>query len=584
MSVLLRSERFRWVWQASNAVLLLCGVGAFALLLAEVGFQIRGAWVERLTAAVLGAFVVQEGARILVVAHPWRYVRSHWVELGVAVVAVALLAFRRVVQQGVHVLLPGVDWERVVLVYLVLTQALVVSSLAVRAVRNHARIGLWEIHPGALLLLSFVLLSLAGTGFLLLPAATVRGISLVDALFMATSAVCVTGLTVVDTATTFTGVGKVVLLVLIQLGGLGLMTFMSFFGLLFTAGLGVRERVLLGEIFAVESLAEMRQLVFQIVGLSLAVEFVGAALLYWYDGGGLPLEAERAFRALFHAVSAFCNAGFALYSDNLIAQQQNVPYLAVVAALVVLGGLGFPVLSALLALRPWKGKVWRLQHRLPVSARLVLLTTAALIVGGTVVLWLFERDGVFRSFSPEEQWFQALFLAVVPRTAGFNSVPMSELSVPASLVVVFLMWVGASPASTGGGVKTLTLAVALIGAVQLLRQGRVQLFHREIPVESVVKALSAVVASAAVLLMSAFVLQLLEPRHSWIDVLFEAASALGTVGLSRGITPELGTAAKLLLCVMMLVGRVGVLTVLSLLLPARPAERYRYPSEPVVIT
>jgi Trk-type K+ transport system membrane component len=161
---------------------------------------------------------------------------------------------------------------------------------------------------------------------------------------------------------------------------------------------------------------------------------------------------------------------------------------------------------------------------------------------------------------------------------------MSELSVPASLVVVFLMWVGASPASTGGGVKTLTLAVALIGAVQLLRQGRVQLFHREIPVESVVKALSAVVASAAVLLMSAFVLQLLEPRHSWIDVLFEAASALGTVGLSRGITPELGTAAKLLLCVMMLVGRVGVLTVLSLLLPARPAERYRYPSEPVVIT
>jgi Trk-type K+ transport system membrane component len=198
---------------------------------------------------------------------------------------------------------------------------------------------------------------------------------------------------------------------------------------------------------------------------------------------------------------------------------------------------------------------------------------------------MLERDGVFRPFSGWEQWFQALFLAVVPRTAGFNSVPIAELSVPAVLVVIALMWIGASPASTGGGVKTLTVAVAALGVVQLLR-GRfsVEVAHREIPLESVLKAFIAVVVSAVFLLGAAFVVQMLEPQQDWIDVLFETASALGTVGLSRGITAELSHASKLFLCLVMLVGRVGVLTVLSMLIPPRRAEQYHYLQERLIIT
>ncbi|MDW7996920.1 MAG: potassium transporter TrkG [Bacteroidota bacterium] len=260
-------------------------------------------------------------------------------------------------------------------------------------------------------------------------------------------------------------------------------------------------------------------------------------------------------------------------------------YLVTIIALVVLGGLGFPVLSALLALRPWETPVQRLQRRLPVGVRLVLVTTAILIVGGMLLLWGLERNGVFRHLSIGDQWLHALFLSVVPRTAGFNSVPISELSVPASLVIIILMWIGASPASTGGGVKTLTVAVALLGAVQLLRgRKRVEAFHREIPIESLLKAFVALLSSAAFLLTVTVILQVLEPNTPLLDLLFEAASALGTVGLSRGVTEELSPASKLLLVTVMLIGRIGVLTVLSVLIPARPAERYYYPRERIIIT
>jgi potassium uptake TrkH family protein len=583
MKPVLRTERVRWLWRFFDLLLVFGGVAAAGLLVAELGFAFDTRQGGVLTRWVLLVFVLQELGRAGIVANVGQYIRERRPELVVAVVAGLVLLAEGVFGQGVWGLLgEGIRWEFFAAIAM---QGMVLLGVALRLVRHHAVLGHLEVQPGVLLLASFALIAFIGTLLLLLPAATVEGIRPVDAVFTAVSAVCVTGLTVVDTAKAFTRFGQVVILLLIQVGGLGLMTFMSFFGALFTRGLGVRERFLLGEIWAVENLAQIRVLLGQIVALSVLVEGLGACVLYWSDGGGVPIDAERAFRAVFHAVSAFCNAGFSVYSENLVAQQHNVVYLSTIMVLVVVGGLGFPVVSALLALRPWARPTKRLQHRLSVSARLVLISTGVLIALGALAVWYLERDGVFRAFSPWEQWFQALFLSVVPRTAGFNSVPISELSPAASLVVIGLMWIGASPASTGGGVKTLTVAVALIGAVQLLAgKERVEVFHREIPVESVFKALVAVVASAAVLLGSAFCLQLLEPRQGWVDVLFEAASALGTVGLSRGITPELGTVSKLLLCLVMLVGRVGVLTVVASVLPARVPLHYRYPQERVIIT
>jgi trk system potassium uptake protein TrkH len=580
MRELLRSDWAHRVWALSTALLWLCAAGAVIGVVGLVGVPFSGQlhqelvrWLERLPWLYLG----QELLRLALVARPVRYVRNHWAELLVAAMVLVGVLFEDAV---VRLLLPLLGREELARdVTVGMLQLLMLGGILVRAVRHHALVWRLELHPTALLLLSFAVLIVFGTALLLLPNSTHRGITLVDALFTAVSAVCVTGLTVVDISAEFTPLGQAVVLLLIQLGGLGLMTFVSFFGLFFSGGLGVRERIALGELFTVESLSGIRQLLLGAVALTLAIEAFGATLLYLSDSG------SGVWRAVFHAVSAFCNAGFSLYPRNLEAQQGNGFYLAVIMALIVLGGLGFPVLSGILRLRPWAPPTVRLQHRLSVSVRIVVVTTAILLGGGTLLLWLLERTAGLSALPTAQQWLQALFLSVTARTAGFNTIPTEQISAAGSVVLIVLMWIGASPASTGGGVKTLTVAVALAGVVQLLRgRGRVELFWREIPLESVLKAFMALLVSGILLLSATLLLLWLEPGVPLLDALFEVTSAHSTVGLSRGITAHLRPESKLLLCAVMLIGRVGVLSVAMLLLPARPAQHYRYPQERIIIT
>ncbi len=580
MRELLRGGWAHRVWALSTALLWLCAAGAVIGVIGLVGIPFSGhlhqelvRWLERLPWLYLG----QELMRLALVARPVRYVRNHWAELLVAVLVLAGVLLEDAV---VRLLLPLLGREELAWdVTVGVLQLLMLGGILVRAVRHHALVWRLELHPTALLLLSFAVLIVFGTALLLLPNSTHRGIALVDALFTATSAVCVTGLTVVDISAEFTLLGQAIVLLLIQLGGLGLMTFVSFFGLFFSGGLGVRERIALGELFTVESLSSIRQLLLAAVALTLAIEACGAVLLYLSDSG------SGLWKSVFHAVSAFCNAGFSLYPRNLEQQQGNGLYLAVIMVLIVLGGLGFPVLSGILRLRPWARPTVRLQHRLSVSTRIVLVTTAVLLGIGAVLLWLLERTAGLSALPVGQQWLHALFLSVTARTAGFNTVPTDQISPAGSLVLIVLMWIGASPASTGGGIKTLTIAIALIGAVQLLRGGeRVELFWREIPLESVLKAFMALLVSGILLLGATLVLLWLEPWVAPLDALFEVTSAHSTVGLSRGITASLRPESKLLLCAVMLIGRVGVLSVAMLLLPVRPVQHYRYPPERVIIT
>ncbi len=580
MRELLRGGWAHRVWALSTALLWLCAAGAVIGVIGLVGIPFSGhlhqelvRWLERLPWLYLG----QELMRLALVARPVRYVRNHWAELLVAVLVLAGVLLEDAV---VRLLLPLLGREELAWdVTVGVLQLLMLGGILVRAVRHHALVWRLELHPTALLLLSFAVLIVFGTALLLLPNSTHRGIALVDALFTATSAVCVTGLTVVDISAEFTLLGQAIVLLLIQLGGLGLMTFVSFFGLFFSGGLGVRERIALGELFTVESLSSIRQLLLAAVALTLAIEACGAVLLYLSDSG------SGLWKSVFHAVSAFCNAGFSLYPRNLEQQQGNGLYLAVIMVLIVLGGLGFPVLSGILRLRPWARPTVRLQHRLSVSTRIVLVTTAVLLGIGAVLLWLLERAAGLSALPVGQQWLHALFLSVTARTAGFNTVPTDQISPAGSLVLIVLMWIGASPASTGGGIKTLTIAIALIGAVQLLRGGeRVELFWREIPLESVLKAFMALLVSGILLLGATLVLLWLEPWVAPLDALFEVTSAHSTVGLSRGITASLRPESKLLLCAVMLIGRVGVLSVAMLLLPVRPVQHYRYPPERVIIT
>lgn len=445
--------------------------------------------------------------------------------------------------------------------------------------------------PVTLLALSFAFTILGGTAALLPPAASAPGreTGLLTALFTATSATCVTGLTVVDVGSHFSRFGHWVILILIQLGGLGIMTLTTALALVFRRQLSARAHSALQEIVEEETVTGFRRLVVSIVAMTLALEGAGALLVYpvlSVGPDGLPLApADRAFHAAFHAVSAFCNAGFALFPDNLARFVGHPGFNVVIGSLIVLGGLGFPVLAAVLRVDPW----WR--HglrggwaRLPIHARVVLVTTAGLLAAGTVAFLTLEWGRSLAGLSPGARLLASAFQSATLRTAGFNTVDFTSVGTPMLLLCLVWMFVGGSPGGTAGGVKTTTVAVlALTFRAMLRNRPDVELYGRSVPAPTVYRAAAVAVISLGALVTLTFALVLVEPGRPFMDLLFEAVSAFGTVGLTLGVTPTLGAAGQLVICVLMFAGRLGPFTLaLAAGLSKDPAE-YSYPSTKIVV-
>lgn len=453
------------------------------------------------------------------------------------------------------------------LALLVLTQ-LVLLLVAVRdADLLHELVQVFFRHPSGLLALSFVAIILVGTLLLTFPAASATGVPIapLDALFTATSATCVTGLIVLDTPHAFSPLGHGVLLALIQVGGLGIMVLSTYAMLLLGGNLGLRGEHALSQLLESHSSTAAYGLTRFIVLSTLAVETVGAILLgliFWRQGSG---PGEAAWLGVFHSVSAFCNAGFALFSDSLVGFQDHPQLLGVVSALIVLGGIGFVVLYALWLnlwrLTPWKpGRSGTGLRSLSVQVKAVMLASLVLVLGGWALYagleWQHSLDGL--SFADKAS--NALFQSITLRTAGFNSVDYSTLSPATTLLMMVLMFIGASPGSTGGGIKTATLVVLLAATVAIARgPGVVRLFDREVPRATVFRALAILMASVAIVLATFFLLLVFE-RLPFETLLFEAVSAVGTVGLSLGATGELGAMGKVVIIVAMFIGRIGPLT------------------------
>lgn len=434
--------------------------------------------------------------------------------------------------------------------------------------------------PARVFALSFLLLILAGGLLLSLPVASATGTALagVDALFLSVSAVCVTGLAPVDTATALGDFGQVVLLVLVQVGGLGVISLSSFAAVVLGRRLGFVQETALGELIDERRPLGVYRMLRFIVIATFAIEAVGfVALLGWSLAEGSPF-GEAAWWSLFHSVSAFCNAGFSLQTDSLISLHDDPLALGAVMVLVVLGGLGFAVLFA--AWQRLRGR--RTARRLPLHTRVVLIGTVALLVGGFVVLTVVEWNNALAGMSMGERLLNGLFLSVTPRTAGFNTVDMSALAPATTALVGVLMFIGASPGGTGGGVKV-TTAIVLALAVRAMMRGRVaaELDGRRVPEEVVVRAAAMVVLSL-VTVVAGSILLLATQDQPFEDLMFEAISAFGTVGLSRGATPLLDPLGKSLVMVLMYVGRVGPLT-LALAFKPRHAPRHRPPVEYVMV-
>jgi trk system potassium uptake protein len=454
-----------------------------------------------------------------------------------------------------------------------------------------------SINPALIFVMSFFAIIVLGTGLLSLPTATVERISLVDALFTAVSAVCITGLIVQDTATFFTPLGQFFIMILIQIGGLGIMTFAGFIGHMFSSGTSLQQRMLLGEFTNNEQVGKVIKTISQIIVITLFVEAVGALLIYYSTQASLFESAgDHVFFSIFHSVSAFCNAGFSTLSDGLFDVHFRFNYwmLLIIAWLFVFSGLGFPIVlnvyyfvkhlfrdTFLAVLRGQRFK--HVPYALNFNSRIIFITSLLLILVGWIGFFVFEYHGVLEEHSLIGKLAVSFFGAVTPRTAGFNSVDMSALAFPTVMLYLMLMWIGASPGGTGGGIKTTTFAVSFLNFLNLARgKGRITLFNREIPHTSINRAFAIISLSLIILGLSSTMVYHFDSQLELSTVVFECFSAFSTVGLSLGISAELSDKSKLVIIVLMFVGRVGVLTFLSAFIFRKSYYGIRYPEEHII--
>ena len=457
-------------------------------------------------------------------------------------------------------------------------------------------------NPSLILAVSFFVIILIGTGLLLLPRCTVEGVVLswVDALFTSTSAVCVTGLVPVDVSATFTPMGLTVIILLIQVGGLGVMTLTSFFAMFFMGNTSLYNQLVVRDMVSSNSLGSLLSTLLYILGFTMVIEGAGMVSIWLGIHGtlGMSLEEELAFSA-FHSISAFCNAGFSTLSGNLgnpmVMTGHNSLYISV-SLLIILGGIGFPILVnfkdiVLYHLRRfWKFvRTLKLdrhkkQHLYNLNTKIVLIVTLLLFVLGTLAVAAFEWNGSFAGMSVADKWTQAFFNATCPRTAGFSSVDLTSLSVQTILIYIFLMWIGGAAQSTAGGVKVNAFAVVVLNLIAVLRgTERVEVFGRELSHDSIRRSNATVVMSLGVLFLFIFVLSILEPKMSVMTLTFECVSALSTVGSSLNATPLLRDESKLLVALLMFVGRVGLITLMLGIVKQKKNTKYRYPSDDIII-
>lgn len=446
--------------------------------------------------------------------------------------------------------------------------------------------------PERLLVLSFAGLIAAGTvGFKVLPGLyTGSELSWLDALFTATSAVCVTGLIVVDTASYFTVAGQAYLLLLIQLGGLGIVTFTTLVVLALGRRLSLHHEAVTATMTGVAPEVDFRELVRAVVRFTLGFEAVGALILFvvWLPRFG---PTEAAWHAVFQAVSAFCNAGFSTFSDSLMGLRGSPATLVTIMGLIVLGGLGFLTLEELRLWRSWRREGRTL--RISLHTRLVLVVSAMLIVGGWIAFSLLEWSNQLAGMAPFHRSLNALFMSVTSRTAGFNTVDYAQTSEATDFVTILLMSVGGSPGSAAGGLKTTTVAaIALLALARLRGRSVTSVASRTIPDDTIQRAVGLFVVSfgimTAAILVFAFTHLDSYPAggsQGFLHYMFEAVSAFNTVGLSMGATGSLQPDGKLFTIVLMYVGRVGPLT-LAAAIALRSLDRdrhFRYAHEELII-
>lgn len=438
-------------------------------------------------------------------------------------------------------------------------------------------------NPARLVLLSFLFVIVVGTMLLMLPASTAdqSGLDFVNALFMATSAVCVTGLIVVDTATHLSFFGQGVILVLIQLGGIGVITFATFLAMYLSGKFGSTQRETLSEIISGEDVQSVSKTLKHIIILTFTIELIGFFGFYLSWSSVISDKGERIWFSLFHSISAFCNAGFSVYTNSLAdpINATSIPINVTTMVLIILGGLGFTTIWE--SIQKISGKT---KHRnFTIHSIIVFRMTGILIVAGTLLVLLLEWNGVLADYSAGDKFLASLFQSVTSRTAGFNTIDTGALTAGTTLIVILLMIIGAAPSSTAGGLKITTVYILFKSMfANITGSDRIEVAGRTVPSNVVFRAITSVLLANIVLGIGLILLTIFED-FQFMDLLFEQISAFMTVGLSRGITGGLTDPGKIVIVFSMFAGRVGMLTVAVAFAQKISKRNYKYPEESVMV-
>jgi potassium uptake TrkH family protein len=541
--------------------------------------------------AILAIFVVIYLLRILYTFERVKFLKRTWFEgTLMGIILINEISIYVLDSPVIYNLFESINIPLSVEVYRVVVSLFMLVLLVVELLETRVHLKTLQFKPSIVFILSFVFLVLLGACLLMMPKMIVTPGSMrfIDALFMATTASCVTGLVVVDPGTYFTLSGQVVILLLIQLGGLGILTFATFFASLMRQGIGIKQHVAMYELLESDSLFSTKSLLRTLIVMTFTIEAIGAVIIFmtWGPDAQFVSLGSKIFYSVFHAVSAFCNAGISLYPMGLYTEPVRFAYVLhlTIAGLIIVGGIGFPTLIDVLSPRsmrtrlhePWKN--WKLLSRITIYA------SAALIALGTIGFFLLEYFNTLAHLNFVEALITSFFQSVTTRTAGYNTVDIAALSVPTLLMFIFLMFIGASPGSTGGGIKTTTFTIILLSVWTTIRGKRfVEIGNRTIPHSVSYKAFSVFAFAAMLNLFFLFILTITDAQFDILSLAVEQVSAFATVGLSTGITAGLSDAGKFVIILSMFIGRVGTLTLALALSTRASSTAYKYPETHIAV-
>tara|TARA_R110002072_G_scaffold23514_3_gene81292 strand:+ start:1679 stop:3487 length:1809 start_codon:yes stop_codon:yes gene_type:complete len=447
----------------------------------------------------------------------------------------------------------------------------------------------FKLSPPVLLISSFILLISVGTGLLLLPQVTSTGVSMSfdDALFTSISASCVTGLTVVETATYFSPKGQALIMMLIQMGGLNIISFASIFALFAGKSIGLKHQTIIQDSLNVESLNDGSKLFRKVFKFSLIIEIIGALLIF-FSWNAYEFESlrQKLFFSIFHSISAFNNAGFSLFENGLYLEEIRDFYGFhwIIGILIILGGIGFAVITDVLNVKSKLKKGKSFWKTLQANSKIALLSTGVLLLSGFMIFYFFEGNNTLEGQTTFGKITSSFFQSISARTAGFNTVDIGGLAAPALIFVIFLMFIGASPGSTGGGIKTNTFVMVLLGAwTTTTGRERLEIFRNTIPFDVLNKAFLIFLFSIAFISFGIFGLAIAEPDMDLMNLSFEEVSAYCTVGLSTGITSELSKAGRIIIMLSMFLGKVGTLSLAFAIGKKKRKVEYKYPKTNIMV-